>query len=385
MSAWTRFWFSRAPSDSLALVRLFLGLSCVLKLTGLYGVVNRMAIGKLAFGAPLHRYTSGSWRFDDIPVPLFGERTTALLTFEDYQHLEAAALVLGALFCLGLGSRLVGPLLGASLLLMQTFDQAAFKHHLWTLGVACLVVGLAPCADRFSLDALLARRLGARFGRGAERAGARVMRSVLPLRLIQTMVTAIYLFSTVAKLNDTWFSGFLFRFGLMRSPKSEMVETMAAGGALLDLLWVSLSWAALAIEAFLVFGLWHPRWRKLAFATGLVFHVSLEIAIDVGSYSSTMLALYLAFAAPAARATTVRFDPTRAASRRAAWLVRVLDWGARFAVVPGSIEGGVLEAHGSEGWKHTGARAIATILGGLPLLLPFGLLAEQVLIRRRRR
>lgn len=382
-SSWTRFWFARAPSDTLALVRLFLGLSCVLRFTGLYGFANRAVQGKLGFGLPIHRFSAGSWRFDDVHVPLVDG--VPGLTLAQYHSLEAAALVLGALFCLGAGARVVGPLLGVVLLWMQVFDQAAFKHHLFTLGIACLVVGLGPCSDRFSLDALVLQRFK-HVARGPR------LRSVLPLRMLQTLVSAVYLFSTVAKVNASWLEGFLFRWTVEKSPAPpETLLGILQRGPLAGPWYIALSWGTLVIEAFLVFGFWHPRLRPWALAVGYVLHASIELTLDVGSYSSTMLALYVAFLWPQARSTIVRFDPGRASSRRAALVVRLLDWGARFTVVPGALQpdergnSPLLEAGPADGgWKHTGERAIWFLLARLPLLQPVGLVGETWWKWRRR-
>lgn len=376
LAAWSRFWCARVPSDTLALVRLFLGLSCVLRFTGLYGIVNRATQGHLSFGLPIHRFSAGSWRFADIHVPVVDGLPA--LTLDQYRSLEVAALVLGVLFLLGAGARVVGPLLGACLLWMQVFDQAAFKHHLFTLGIAVLVVGLAPSSDRFSVDALLARRW-------RKDAASPRERSVLPLRMLQTMVSAVYLFSTVAKLNASWLEGFLFRWNVEKSPAAaDTWMGMFQQSALATPWWITVSWATILIEAFLVVGFWHPRLRPWAFAAGYLLHASIELSLDVGSYSTTMLALYVAFLAPAARATVVRFDPASPASRRAALVVRLLDWGARFQVVPGPLTGSaagpaLLELSARDGgWKCTGRRAFWFVLGRLPLVQPLGLVGGRL-------
>lgn len=356
-----RFWFARAPSDRLAVVRIFLGLSCVIRSTGLYGLGPRIVLDKLAVGLPIHRYSSGSWRFDDVQVKLVDAFPT--LTLEQYHTLEAAALWLGVLFMLGVGARVTGPLLGVVLLATQLFDQAAFKHNIFTLGLAILVVGLSPCSDRFSVDAALSLR-----GRRS------TVRSVLPVRMLQVMVSAVYLFSFKAKLNSSWTTGYLFEFTYTHLGGADMaVNRWLYDAHVLPLLWLASSWGTLVVELFLVFGFWRRRFLPYAIAAGVVMHAVIDLSLDVGSFSSTMIALYCAFLPASARTRLVRVR-----SRAQALVVRALDWAAHFDVVvaPSTKAIAVLDRDGAV--VVDGRAAFWHVVERLPLAMVFGVARRAV-------
>lgn len=280
---WERFWFSpRADvGRRLGLTRLLLGVAALLKLTGLYGCVERSLVGTVRWGVPHHVYGRGRFGFDDMPSPLWEH--IPRLSLAEHRTLETAALVLALCFCVGLAARASGALLGTSFLWMVTFDIGAFKHNTFTLGLACLLVGLSPCADAFALDAVLKRALGR---------VAPPVRSALPVRLLQVWVCAIYLFATLAKLNASWWSGKFFEHVILTrrvdpGPLLPLLESHA--------LHVVLGVSTLLLEGFLSFALLVPRLRRVALLLGAAFHLTLEVTSDVGAYTWTMLALYALF------------------------------------------------------------------------------------------
>jgi hypothetical protein len=198
--------------------------------------------------------------------------------------LENIGLVLALLLFVGLAARLAGALLGASFVWMVTFDIGAFKHNTFTLGLACLLIALTPCTDALSLDARIKRRLAR---------PPPAERSVLPVRLLQVWVCAIYTFATLAKVNESWWGGRFFEMVVDERRVHMSPQFLSIAGA--HAVHVVLGVCTLLLEGLLSFGLLVPRTRRIALLLGVLFHVTLELTTDVGAYSYTMFALYALF------------------------------------------------------------------------------------------
>ncbi len=131
---------------------------------------------------------------------------------------------------------------------------------------------------------------------------------MLPLRLLQLQVAVVYLFSTLCKFNDGWWTGHLLRAG-----NDKLTENLIAHdvGWLAPLLtwtpWYALAaWLTVLFEGFLVVGFLVPRWRPWALFIGVVLHAWIDVALDVGAYSLVMFAAYIAFIEPVAHQHTLR-------------------------------------------------------------------------------
>ncbi|MET0411732.1 MAG: hypothetical protein ABW217_10580, partial [Polyangiaceae bacterium] len=74
----------------------------------------------------------------------------------------------------------------------------------------------------------------------------------------------------------------------------------AVFGWQLPLAFQALAIVSALVECFMVFGLWLPRLRRLAFVTGALFHLSIEAILPVRVFSFAMIAAYTLFL-PAAR------------------------------------------------------------------------------------
>jgi hypothetical protein len=356
MSELQRWLFGRFDPFLCGLMRLFFGISGICKFTGLTSPLPRLVQGGFELGLPLHRYAPGNFG----PAALPGDWLPAP-SYAQYGAVEVAALVVAVCVAAGLLSRLSCLLFAACCWWLLLVDPAGFKHNLFALACFGVLIAACPCGDRCSLDALLFRR-------------PRRSRLVFPLRLVQVQVAVIYLFSTAVKLGDGWSTGHLLAWS---APKNVARVQELGFGWLAPLIgfrpvYAAFAWSAVAVEGFLVVGLLVPRLRWWALWLGVCLHLGIDLAVDVGSYSLTMFAVYVAFIDDRPRQTKVRAAPTTAR-----WL-RLLDWLARLDVV---VDEGL-----GRGFVVDGGAA-RDVWWRLPLTFPvaFGLDQARALGRRLRR
>ncbi len=312
-----RWLFAGIDPTVYGLLRLFFGISAVCKFIGLFSPVPRLVLGGFRMGLPLHRYQPANFA----PALLTGDLLPTL-TFSQYSAVEVVGFVASILVTIGLGSRLASLTLATACWWLLLVDPAGFKHNLFALACFGVLLAVCPCGDRCSVDALLRRRRG--------RALIRT-RSIFPLRLVQVQVAVIYLFSVLAKLNDGWASGHLLARGIDDGVARAVGLGLGSFEPLIRFrpLYAVASWATVAVEAFLIVGLLWPRTRGAALFAGVCLHAVIDVSVDVGSYSLTMFAAYVAFIDPVPRRLRV------VAPVRLARVLRALDWLCRLDVVVG--------------------------------------------------
>jgi uncharacterized membrane protein YphA (DoxX/SURF4 family) len=240
------------------------------------------------------------------------------------------------------------------------------------------VLALAPCGRELSVDAWLRRRRG--------RPALDPSAPAWPLWLLRFECAAVYGASGLSKLVDPdWFGGTVTWQRVVRA-RDEL-------GALPD--WaVSLltdrgfqTGAAKFIvltELFIALGLWWRGTRYAAVWVAVVFHVSIEASASVQVFSFLAIAVLVIWAVPSTRDRVLRIDPTAAAHRRFAALVRGLDWLARFRVEQ-AAPGSMLEVVDRDGSAMGGGPAVALTLSRLPLTTWFALPALLLPAVRRTR
>ena len=240
------------------------------------------------------------------------------------------------------------------------------------------VLALAPCGRELSVDAWLRRRRG--------RPALDPSAPAWPLWLLRFECAAVYGASGLSKLVDPdWFGGTVTWQRVVRA-RDEL-------GALPD--WaVSLltdrgfqTGAAKFIvltELFIALGLWWRGTRYAAVWVAVVFHVSIEASASVQVFSFLAIAVLVIWAVPSTRDRVLRIDPTAAAHRRVAALVRGLDWLARFRVEQ-AAPGSMLEVVDRDGSAMGGGPAVALTLSRLPLTTWFALPALLLPAVRRTR
>jgi Vitamin K-dependent gamma-carboxylase len=254
-----------------------------------------------------------------------------------------------------------------------------FHNNRAYLVVVLGVLAVAPCGRELSVDAWLRRRRG--------RPALDLSAPAWPLWLLRFECATVYGASGLSKLVDPdWFGGTVTWQRVVRA-RDEL-------GALPD--WaVSLltdrsfhTGAAKFIvltELFIALGLWWRGTRYAAVWVAVGFHISIEASASVQVFSFLAIAVLVIWAVPSTRDRVLRLDPTVGSHRRLGWMVRGLDWLARFRVAPGP-PGSRLEVVDREGTAFRGAAAVAFVLSRLPLTAWFALPALVLpAVRRARR
>lgn len=159
-------------------------------------------------------------------------------------------------------------------------------HHTHLLAHATILLALTPCGRSFSVDRWLARRRGW----VAPEVGPLW---AVPLLALQTSV--VYFFSAIDKTTLRFLSGDHLRgiFAVYYTG-SEPVELPGYAFVL-----ALASIAVVVLEYVLPIALFVGRWQRWCIPIGLVLHALFYVFLPVGTFSLTMVVLYLAYLDPA--------------------------------------------------------------------------------------
>ncbi len=355
-AAWDRLWFSPAPTETLGLVRLFVGLTLVMKFTGVWGM--HRGWGALKPRLPFHDgLQHGPFR---LPVPGFDWLPP--MTAASQRSWDALALVLAVLLTVGLGTRVVSAALALLLLYALLESQFNYLHHVNVYVWVVCIFAISPVGEHYSLDAAL-RRLWAR-ARG--RTPRTTVHPILYQRMLQVFLSVLYLTTTIGKLTPDWFDGSIFgalaQGGFLKGPfKATLLGLFPP---------MFMAWWTLFAEGLLSVGLWHPRSRRVTAWCGVALHLGIDAMMNVTTFSYLMISLYLSFAAPATGQTSLSVDPSRPLARGLGLLVRGLDWAQRLRV---EAAPGPMRVRSPEGEVLVGVHALGRVIGLLPLTFMAGL------------
>ena len=292
---------SRAAARPLAVARIASGIAMLVELPNTAATLQRLTMPTVIH-APYVPF-----------MPRVNEPIAAVLI---------VAWLIGAVgLVVGFRTRLAGSLLTVTLALVLFLDQQLYSNHLYLM---LWVAGLLTLADS-----------GAAISLDARQAGERSWVSGWPVTMLCIVVSIVYGFAALAKLNPDFLSGsvvasYLRRDGLLAVPDAwRSLEPM-----------LILSLLAVCSEAFVSVFLWVPRWRPAALVVGLGLHVFitgwLSPTVSLLVFSLLILPLYLLFvdAVPAGRA--VVWDD--GCSFCGAWVrwFRRLDWLRALRFVPRS-------------------------------------------------
>jgi predicted DCC family thiol-disulfide oxidoreductase YuxK len=305
--AWTRFWFEPVHSHSLCLLRVFFGAVMTLRALRIYGLYR---FNHLEPALPRYEYDAAEMYGDfTMPWSLFDWIPSPDIWW--YARIDEITFVLLVLFTIGFGTRIVAPLLAAIYAYVFLASQCNYYHHVWCYTLVFSILAFSHCGDRYSVDSLL---------RGP--AAARPLRMILPLRLIQVLMTVLYLFTCINKLNPGYLSGrIIFLFHEAGSIEGVFYQPV------LDLIgYRGLGVFTVMMEGFVPLAIWFPRLRLLAIGVGVVLHLSIDMMMSQRTFSYQMMTLYIAFIHPAAGATIVLVDGTCALCRRARRFAGPFDW-----------------------------------------------------------
>lgn len=187
----------------------------------------------------------------------------------------AAVGALAAVFVLaGLGSRVAGVVLAATLATMMLLEQQTYSNHVALSMWCALWLAFSHADARWSLRSRID--------------GPRDVR-VADQLLLMTQVSVVYAFTGLLKINPEFLSGRVIQENSHLAISDPLAQTMAV--------------AAVVTEVGLCVGLWIPRLRWLVALAGVGLHASIPIVmyqpLPLVSFSISVVFLYpLFFARP---------------------------------------------------------------------------------------
>lgn len=223
----------------------------------------------------------------------------AFYALDDWRHgvLAAFFFVLVPLMFIGLATRIVVPLVGATLALMYFSPLLPLhygwnQHHAYLLMVSVMLLSLTSCGASYSLD---------RF-RGVLRAKRKGIQpppehgTLWGARLMGLQLSALYFWTAFDKTNIAFLSG----------ERLEQIMLWHHSGRPLEFLWqdpavlASLSVAVVVLEYALAVAIHVPRWQAPAITVAIGFHALLYVLVPVSTFSVTMIALFIVVLPPEA-------------------------------------------------------------------------------------
>jgi hypothetical protein len=275
---WERFWFGEIPPHSYALLRILFGTLGFVSLLG---------------ETPVSMF----WSLDGLtPVAGGGFGLRQELIHLGLSQLAGWTCFLGLLISfaamtVGYRSRWIVAICYAGSFLQTKWNSLPLSsaHYVVIAVLFCLM--WVDCGAVWSADEWLAARR-----RRPTATYRRASQPVWPLRLIRFQVALIYLSSGLWKLfSPLWRNGsavhyvlhvnFLHRFPYAVPPNFDWILT-------------ALTYATLLWETGFAFLVLHRTTRTLALLAGIVIHLSMWGALELGPFSWVMLASYVAFLDP---------------------------------------------------------------------------------------
>jgi hypothetical protein len=290
LQAWERFWFTPTRPETLALIRI-LGGAMLFYTHFVWGLKLNAFLGPHAFidNATALQLQEGwySWSY------LWYIESPALLW-----TLHIAALIIFALFTLGLFTRVVSVLaFVVTLAYCHRLHGAQFGLDQVNAMLATYLM-IAPCGEVYSLDRW--RRL---WRSGQWPAPRAFISTNIATRLIQLHLCILYLFGGISKLRgQMWWDGSAV-WGAIANLEYQSI----------DLTWLAqYPWIIAALthitvfwETFYCFTIW-PKWsRPLTLALAVAVHGGIALGLGMVTFGTAMIIANMAFVSPALVAAVV--------------------------------------------------------------------------------
>lgn len=238
-------------SRPVAWMRMALGLAIVL-----VGIENAVTFGEIAGG----RMTIPV--FDGAPSvsPVVGVVIPAL------------GMLAGAALAIGLFAKAAAAVASLASIAALLVEQQAYSGHQVLAVLLCVYLALGDPGARWSVDARL-------------RGHARETVARLPVLLILTQISVVYLFTAIAKLNPVYLSGAVI--------DGTSILGLPAPGPMV------LAWASIALEFFLAGALLWRRTTTVAVILGAGFHFTIAATLRdpfaLWAFSLMMIGTYPLF------------------------------------------------------------------------------------------
>jgi hypothetical protein len=254
----------------------------------------------------------------------------------------------------------VGLAAGVTMTLALATSRAAQVAAVWATRVACAVAAYLVVLDAAEFGHNRAFLVWLLFGLSLLPAGA--TGPWWPVLMLRVIVSSVYLTSATTKLfNPDWRSGLVLYDRVQRYRSTIPFEGWPYDVVTSRAFHTVFSPAAIALELAIGFGFWFARTRLAAIWLALLFHLSIEIAAEVQTFSYSAAVATLLWVVPASS------DRTLVASGWLRGVVTRLDWLQRFRIAdPEQSDAVVLHDRG--GRVRRGRDATLTTLSRLPLL-----------------
>jgi len=316
--SWERFWFERAPTSTVALIRIAAGLVALFWTLSLApdlrtfftrtGIMPRQVTGPYEWG--ILRYLTAT------PV-MFA--------------LYAMLLVASVCLIIGFHSRLASVIVFLGVLSFERRNAWIFNAGDGLVRILCFYVMLMPSGVALSVD---------RWRRAKERFWEFPHRPQWAVRLLQVQISVLYASTVWHKLRGTeWNDGTAVSYALR---VGDYIRFRAPAW-IWNNVWIVnvMTYATLAIEFSLAFLVWNKRARPAVLLAGVAMHIGIAINIQIGFFSMAVMAGYLAFIPPETATRWIgwarsRFARSRFAARRATSAPSEAASDARPAEAPGA-------------------------------------------------
>lgn len=222
-----------------------------------------------------------------------------------HQAQTSFALLLSSLFFLFIGMMFVGYLsrlacFATGVSIMALYLAGAIvpvagwaHHHVYLLGVACLLLALTDCGRSFSIDRL--RAVNAAQSAQPPRAPPAESGRLWGQRLIALQLSAMYFWTAIDKTDRAFLSGERLEQTFLWTYSGRALELVLAYPGLIALAAITV----VIVEYALAVAILVPRWLFWAVPMGLALHAGFYLLLPVHTYSATAMVLYLALLDPA--------------------------------------------------------------------------------------
>ena len=280
---WEQFWFAEVPSETIALLRIALGVA---------GFVNLVGF------TPVNLY----WAPDGLaPLPGGG------LGFRSYLIASGLSGVIGwayfgtlalAFICVTLGFQSNAVVL---LAFLGSVLQVRWNPLPLTAGHAVLLSSLfalvwTDSGARLSVDHW--RDNNSLIGKSVQANAVESSQPIWPLRLIRFQLALIYFTSGLYKLfGSVWRDGSAVYYTTAHNIFGRIFHVHPVP---LSLEWVltAFTYGTIVWELSFPFLLLYRRTRKFAIISGIAMHLGIQMMMEVGPFTWMMLASYVAFLDP---------------------------------------------------------------------------------------
>ncbi|GAB3799159.1 HTTM domain-containing protein [Spirosoma humi] len=256
--------------------------------------VFRLLFGLMLFGSII-RFWSKGWIAElyiqpHYFFPFYGFEFVKPLGPYTY-GLFAVCGLSALLVAIGLFYRLAIISLFLSFTYIELIDKSTYLNHYYFTSMVCLLLIFLPAHAYFSVDAYRHRRLA------ADRIPAWCLDS------LKLLVTILYVYAGMAKLNSDWLLNALpLRIWL---PAHNDVPVI---GFLFNYPWVpvAFSWFGCLYDLSIPFLLWHRSTRPWAYVAVVVFHGLTAFLFPIGMFPYIMIVTALLFFSPGFHLTIIR-------------------------------------------------------------------------------